>query len=104
MAGVEGKRAEIPPTPCVYPPGMSGGEFIPARCTHLSDPFARPKPLDKLPPLQYNGPVPLEGYVAGRADFLPVLSVGVIGSCAADVHEPRQVREEATVNGPLWVP
>ena len=38
-----------------------------------------------------------------RAGFLPVLSVGVIGSCAADVCEPRQVREEATVNGPLWV-
>jgi hypothetical protein len=35
--------------------------------------------------------------------FLPVLSVGVIGSYAADVCEPRQVREEATVNGPLWV-
>lgn len=37
-------------------------------------------------------------------DFLPVLSVGTVGSCAADVHEPRQVREEAAVNGPLWVP
>lgn len=36
-------------------------------------------------------------------DFHPVLSVGVIGSCAAEVCEPRQVREEATVNGPLWV-
>jgi len=41
---------------------------------------------------------------AGWADFLPVLSVGVIGSCAADVYEPRQGREDATVNGPLWVP
>ena len=40
----------------------------------------------------------------GQAGFLPVLPIGVIGSCAADVCEPRQVREEATVNGPLWVP
>jgi len=39
-----------------------------------------------------------------QAGFLPVLPIGVIGSCAADVYEPRQVREEATVNGPLWVP
>jgi len=36
-------------------------------------------------------------------DFLPVLSVGVIGSRTAIVYEPRQVREAATVNGPLWV-
>ncbi|GCE46550.1 hypothetical protein KTH_14190 [Thermosporothrix hazakensis] len=39
----------------------------------------------------------------GQAGFLPCLSVCVIGSCAADVREPRQVREEATVSGPLWV-
>jgi hypothetical protein len=39
-----------------------------------------------------------------RAGFLPVLPIGVIGSCAADVSEPRQVREEATVRRPLWVP
>jgi len=38
-----------------------------------------------------------------QTGFLPVLSIGVIGSCAADVYEPRQVREEATVSGPLWV-
>jgi len=38
-----------------------------------------------------------------QTGFLPVLSIGVIGSCAADVCEPRQVREEATVSGPLWV-
>lgn len=38
-----------------------------------------------------------------RAGFLPVLPVGVIGSRTAIVYEPRQVREEATVNGPLWV-
>jgi len=38
-----------------------------------------------------------------QAGFLPVLPIGVIGSCAADVYESRQVREEATVNGPLWV-
>jgi hypothetical protein len=59
--------------------------------------------IDNSVSMQYNTSVPLERYSAGRADFLPVLSVGVIGSCAADVHEPRQVREEATVNGPLWV-
>ncbi|GCF10866.1 hypothetical protein KDI_44300 [Dictyobacter arantiisoli] len=40
---------------------------------------------------------------AGWADFYPVLSVGVIGSYAADVCELRQVREEATVSGPPWV-
>lgn len=39
-----------------------------------------------------------------QAGFRPVLPIGVIGSCAADVCEPRQVREEATVSGPLWVP
>jgi hypothetical protein len=39
-----------------------------------------------------------------QAGFLPALPIGAIGSCAADVYEPRQVREEATVNGPLWVP
>jgi len=39
-----------------------------------------------------------------QAGFLLVLSVGVIGSCAADVYEPRQAREGATVSGPLWVP
>ena len=26
------------------------------------------------------------------------------GSCAAEIHEPRQVRKEAAVSGPLWVP
>ena len=26
------------------------------------------------------------------------------GSCAAEIHKPRQVREEAAVSGPLWVP
>ncbi len=36
--------------------------------------------------------------------FSPVLPIGVIGSCAADVSEPRQVCEEATVRRPLWVP
>jgi len=40
----------------------------------------------------------------GQTGFLPALSVGVIGSCAADVCEPRQIFAEATVNGPLWVP
>ena len=40
---------------------------------------------------------------AGWTDFHPVLSVGVPGSCAADVCEPRQDREGATVNGPPWV-
>ena len=39
----------------------------------------------------------------GQADFLRVLSVGVIGACAADVYESRQVREEAAISGPLWV-
>ncbi len=39
-----------------------------------------------------------------QAGFRPVLPIGVIGSYAADVCEPRQVREEATVSGPLWVP
>ena len=39
-----------------------------------------------------------------QAGFLPVLPIGVIGSCATDVYEPRQVREEATVSEPLWVP
>ncbi|GHO42643.1 hypothetical protein KSX_08060 [Ktedonospora formicarum] len=41
--------------------------------------------------------------LTGRTDFLPVLSVGVIGACAADVYESRQVREEAAVSGPPWV-
>ena len=39
-----------------------------------------------------------------QAGFLPVLPIGVIGSYATDVCEPRQVCEEATVSGPLWVP
>ena len=39
----------------------------------------------------------------GSTGFLPVLSISATGSCAADVYEPRQVCEEATVNGPLWV-
>ena len=45
-----------------------------------------------------------KNFLMERAGFLPVLPIGVIGSCATDVYEPRQIREEATVSRPLWVP
>jgi len=64
--------------------------------------------LDKKVVQVYNSHVPYKlsrkGLIKEQAGFLPALPIGATGSYAADVCEPRQVCEEATVSVPLWVP
>jgi len=67
--------------------------------------------LDKKVGQVYNNGVPKAEWLSNpewdlkeQADFRPALPIGVTGSYAADVCEPRQVCEEATVSVPLWVP
>lgn len=66
--------------------------------------------LDKKVGQVYNSHVPLrpmavilKGNEKEQTDVRPALPIGVTGSYAADVCEPRQVCEEATVSVPLWV-
>jgi len=57
-------------------------------------------------------PCNLQSAIAGLNSFAEALACGdcpgqvvlMIGSCATEIHEPRQVRKEATVSEPFRVP